>query len=100
MTRWIVEPLLEARQLLFGADVEEELQDGRAVQRQHGFKVVYQVKPLRPYRLRHQLMNSNHQNVFVIGSIEDHGLTSAGRAEVRAPEEVVRGFVFAGLLER
>ena len=49
MPRRIIESLLEAQQLLLGADVEEEFQDSGSVARQHCFEVVYQLETFRPH---------------------------------------------------
>jgi hypothetical protein len=44
-------------------------------------------------------VHPNHENIFVVGSIEDHYLAFAGRAEVSAPEKIVSDLVIARLLE-
>jgi hypothetical protein len=78
--RRVVEPLLEARQLLFRADVEKELQNGRAVLRQHRFEVVDQVVAFRPHRTWHELVHAHHEHILVMRSIEDHHFAFGRRA--------------------
>jgi len=97
--RRIVESLGEAGQLLLRADVEVELQDARAVCHQHLLEVVDQVVAFRPHRMRDELVHAHHQDILVMRTVEDNHLAFARRAEVGAPEKVVRGFLLAGLLE-
>src|SRR5262249_7381178 len=97
--RRILEARLEARELLVGTDMKVELQDRRVVARQHRFEVVDLFKALRPDRMVDELVHARHEDVLVIGSIEDRYLAFGGRMLVGAPKEIVRGFVFARLLE-
>jgi hypothetical protein len=99
MPRRIVEPLLEACKLLFRTDVEEELQDRCAILYQNFFEVVYQIVALRPYPAFHELVHSHHEDVLVMGPIENHDFAFLGRAQVGPPEKIMSGLVLARLLE-
>src|SRR5262245_50387147 len=79
--------------------MEEELQDSCAAQRQHCFEVVYEIIPLRPDRVLHELVHPNHENIFIVGSIEDYHLAFTGRAEVSAPQKIVSSLIIVRLLE-
>src|SRR5262245_36181081 len=47
----------------------------------------------------HELVHAHHEDILVMGSVEDHYLALARRALVGSPEEVVRGLLLAQLLE-
>jgi len=47
----------------------------------------------------HEFVHPNHENIFIVGSIEDHYLAFAGRAEVSSPEKIVIGLKIARLFE-
>ncbi len=97
--RRVIEPLLEALELLLGADVEIELENARAVLDEHFLEVVDQLVAVRPHRLRDQLVHAHHQYVLIVRSVEDHDLPFARRTHVGAPQEVVGGIELTRLLE-
>jgi hypothetical protein len=74
MPRGIVEPLFEARKLLLRTDMEIEFQYGCVGSRQACFEIVYQFVSLRPHPMWHQLVHPHHQDILIIGAIEDHHL--------------------------
>ena len=92
MSRRIDDALLEPLQLFFGVDVKVELQDVRAVVVKQFFKVVDVLVTLGPYLLGDQVVDTNHQHVFVMRAVEDAYLPGLRCFLLVTPEEVMRRF--------
>src|SRR5271163_508807 len=99
MPRRIIEPLLEALELLLGADVEKEFDDARTVGAEHLLKVVDQIVAFRPHGFRDQLVHARDQDVLVVRSVENHDVSLAWRVLMDPPEEIVSGLKDRRLLE-
>jgi hypothetical protein len=99
LPRRVVEPLLEALELLVFRDVEEELHDRRVVLDQELLEVVDQCISSRPHVLGHEVVNANDEDILVVGAIEDGDLAERRRMRMDAPEKIMRAFLVRGLLE-
>ena len=97
--RRIVQPPLEPPELFFRADVQEELEDVGAVGHQTLLELVDLLVALRPDLLGDEVVDADHQDVFVVGAVEDDDFALRGRLAVDAPEEVVGRLVMGGDLE-
>jgi hypothetical protein len=95
----VFQPHAEAFELLFGADVEEELEHARALFGQQFLELVDLVVALLPRALVDIAVDARDQHVFVVRSVEDRDLALARRAGVDAPQEIVAGFLGRGLFE-
>ena len=85
--------------LLVLRDVQEELDDGRAVVGEHALEVVdLLVAALAPL-LAIQLVHPHDQHVLVMAAVEDHDLALRAAPAVDAPEEVVFELLAVGRLE-
>ena len=107
----IVEPSQKPLPLFVARDVQEELEDDRAVRVEmtlEGVEVFVAPRPerlvARPVgKLRHREQfgpDPHDQHVLVVGSVEDRDATAFGRALHASPEERVVEFLGARLLER
>ena len=95
----IVEPLLEASQLLFLGDVEVELENVRVVLDELLLERVDLVVPARPDRLRDQIVDADDEHVLVVRAIEDGHFSPGRRRPVNPPQEVVCQLLGGRLLE-
>src|SRR5271169_4618419 len=67
----IVEPLLEARELLSLADMQKEFQDSGSTLEKLGLEVADAIVTCAPGRLVNQLVDSRDQHVLVVRAVED-----------------------------
>ncbi len=81
----VVEPLLEALQLLFFGDVQVKLENLGAVGGKIALEAVDLIVAARPDRLRHQIVHADHQNIFVVRAVEDDHFAAGRRGLVGAP---------------
>jgi hypothetical protein len=95
----IVETLVEALELFFFADMQEELQDMRAIQVEAAFEVIDLVIALRPDGFCNQVVDPNDQNIFVLRAIEDSDFTLCGSLSFNAPQKIVSEFLLSRLFE-
>src|ERR1700733_10199510 len=80
--------------------MEEELENRcRVLDHQKSLDVVDQIVTFGPHKARDKVMNPNRENIFIMGSVEDHGLSFGRSVWVHAPEEVVSEFLGLRLLE-
>src|SRR5271170_2087427 len=99
MAHRIVQPCLEARELLVGRNVKEELDDERVVGPQLPLEIVDQIIALRPNLFGHDLVHPRNQHVFIMGAVENYHLAVSGSLTMNAPEEIVSQLLRGRLLE-
>jgi hypothetical protein len=85
--------------------VEVELEDVGSIRRQHLLEVANEVVTLRPHRLRDEIVHPHHQDILVLGAIEDYHLAfgrgvQAARIENRADAAGDRALCLCGRLTR
>ena len=76
----IVEPFLEATQLLLFGDVQVELEDMGVVLDKSLLERVYLVVSAGPDRLRDQVVDADDEHVLVVGAVEDDHFSFRGEA--------------------
>src|SRR5262249_57274021 len=96
----VVEPPLEAPQLLFLDDVQEELEDKRVVVREEVLERVQLVIPLRQVVLRDQVVDLDDEYVLVVGPVKDDDLSLLGQEQTHPPQVIVRRLLRSWFLER
>ena len=95
----VVEPILEALQLLVFRDVQEELEDVGIVLDEAALERVDAGVTGRPDLSRDQVVHADDQDVLVVRAVEDGHLAPCGRGPVDPPQEVVGAFLGGRLLE-
>ena len=98
--RGLVEACLEPLALLVLRDVEEHLDDGRALVRQQALELADVPVATPPHRFRNELLDPGDADVLVMGTVEDPDLAASGAGGVHAPEVVVLELRLARRLER
>src|SRR5512134_2104582 len=107
----IVEPLQETAFLLAAPDVQEELADQDAVAGEVALEVADVLEALAPDALAYQLLrqllpcqqrlvDSHHQNLLVVGAVEDANAPALGQMLHAAPQVIVVEVLRRGRLER
>src|SRR5262245_42182422 len=107
---WPIEPLHEPLALLLPRDVEEELEDDGSLPGQVVLEVRDVGQPLVPDALRHELrgeplpvqdllVDAHHEDLLVVGAVEDADPAALGEAPHVSPHEVVVELLRGGLLE-
>src|SRR6478672_2234733 len=84
LPRRIIQTLREARELLFGTDVQVEFEDTGAILNKHFFKIVDQVVTFRPDRAWNEVMHAHYQNILVMRPVENHDLALGWGARMYA----------------
>jgi len=79
--------------------VQEELEDGYAVEREVAFEGVDLVVALPPDLFGHEALYPHDEHVLVVGAVEDTDPTSRRRALVVPPQKIVVGLLGARGLE-
>src|SRR3954469_9827381 len=85
----VVEPLLEALPLLVARDQQEDLDDPDPVRGEQGLERVDLLVPPGPDVLRHEIVDANDEDVFVVRPVEDRDLAMTRHLAVDTPQEVV-----------
>ena len=67
----IVQSRLQPLALLLLADVQEHLDDRRAAFVEHLLELVDSLVAAFPFLLGHEIVDANHQHVFVVRTVED-----------------------------
>jgi len=81
----VVEPLFETLQLLFFGDVQEELENLRAVRGQVALEIVDLIVAARPDGFRDEVVHADDENILVMRAVEDDHFAAGRRGFVRAP---------------
>ena len=84
-----VDAILEPGPLLVARDVQEHLDDGRALVDQHLLELLDVGVALAPHRLRRQFLHPHHQHVLVVAAVEHPDLAPLGSPAVDPPQVVV-----------
>src|SRR5581483_2510569 len=95
----IFQSLFEALQLLFFADVQEELQNMRAARHKPSFEVVNFVVSLGPDALGLQIVYSYHQHTLILRAIENDDFAAPRRLAFDAPQKIMSQLLRRWLLE-
>jgi len=77
-TRWIVGPLSKTLQLVRFADVQEELQNVRAVCDEAALEIVSPPVTLPQDLLGHQTVDARDKRILIVRAIENHDLPRLG----------------------
>ena len=96
----VVEPLLQPLALLVLRDVEEHLDDRRALVDEHPLPGDDVPGAALPHLLRRKLEHPHGDDVLVVGAVEDADLAAGREHGVDAPEVVVRELGRGRRLER
>jgi dTMP kinase len=96
----IVDSFLEATFLFILADVQEEFENSDVILAEHLFEVVDLCVTLGPLRLRDEIVDSNDEDVFILGAVENPDVADRRDCFVNSPKKIVRGLFGGGLLER
>ena len=89
-SRWVLQPTLEPRELLFLRDMQKKLENsGVVLYQQKSFKVVYQIVAHEPFIGWGELVNPNYQHILVMRPVEDDHLSFGGYVWMHTPEEVM-----------
>lgn len=94
-----VEPLLQAFLLGIPINVQEKLDDRRALVGQHLLKIGNMAVALAPDALRLELVDPDGEHILIVAAVKDHDLAIARGALVHAPEVVVGDFTAGWLFE-
>ena len=84
-----VDAVLQPVALLLGGDVQEQLDDRRALVDEHLLELADVGVALAPHRRRRQLLDAHDEHVLVVAAVEHADLALGGRVPVDPPEEVV-----------
>src|SRR5690606_30187891 len=95
----VVEPGAEALRLLLFRDVDEELDDRRALVGEETLELDDVVIAPPPTRLGDEALDAYHEDVLVVAPVEYHDLPVAGDMRMHPPQVVVGEFLLRGLLE-
>src|SRR5271166_3578394 len=95
----VVETPTEAYELLLWADVQEELEDVRAVLEKALFEIIDQLITPLPDFLGNKLVYTHHEDVLVLRPIENDDLAFLRRLLLDAPEKVMLRLLFRGRFE-
>src|SRR5690348_5318675 len=88
----IMEPLLKTPLLFFPADMQEKFQDLDVIFLEVPFKAIdFSVSRL-PHFLGNELVDANHEDVFIMRAVKNADHAFCGDCLVNAPEEVVSEF--------
>nr|WP_230316166.1 hypothetical protein [Conexibacter sp. W3-3-2] len=96
----VVDPLLQARPLLLGGDVEHDLHDGRALADEQLLERADAAEAGAHDVLADEAVDADDEHVLVVAAVEHGDLAVARRLRVDPPEEVVRELLGGGGLER
>ncbi len=95
----VVEPILEAFQLLLFGDVQVKLEDFGVVLDKSALESVDAIVTAGLYFLRDQMMNASDQDILVMGTVEDGRNTPGRRSTMNSPQEIMRKLLGGRLLE-
>jgi hypothetical protein len=95
----IIESFLQPGPLFLLRDMEEHLDDGCSLIREHLFEIPNVFEASLPHVSGHKIVDPHHQHIFVMAAIEDGDATIARRLLVNPPEVVMGEFDVVGAFE-
>ncbi len=95
-----VDAVLQPFPLLLGGDVQEQLDDRRALVDEQLLELADVGVALAPHRRRRQLLDAHDQHVLVVAAVEHGDLAIGGRVPVDPPEVVVGELLLGRHAER
>ena len=89
----VIEPPLEAAELLVFANVQEKFRNVHPIRREPLLEIVDLFVPLRSNVLGNQIVNADNHHIFLVGAVEDHNLAALGGLLFDPPKKVMRQFL-------